>query len=338
MRDFFLDPWHVQPSLNQVRRDAEVRQMGPKVMGLLVCLANQPNQAVTKETLVDEVWQGAFTSDEALTTAIYELRKALDDDARCPQFVATVRGRGYRLLGEVQWLSPASHAEDPSPETELQQGRAQAISPTAASPAKPSGRLGVQAVWTPILWIGGATALVAMALMLNLSEPSSERPTDPSDSPVATAEPDTQANPYASGPRPICSVVVLPLESRTTDSDSTIFAQGLSEQLAHDLAQGGTLAVVPGYSRVVTDRLSSDLSTDAVVEGSVQRSGDRLWIRMQMVDTLGARLLWGGTYEHELGNSLGLQHELSGEITEQILLHVEPVEGCAAQGFGDTRE
>lgn len=339
MSDFFLDPWHIRPGLNQIQRHDEIRQLGSKVMDLLVCLAEQPNEPVTKEQLIDRVWQGEFTTEESLTTAVYELRKALGDDARCPKYVATVRGRGYRLLGSVEYDSPKSAPVQPSSETR----NPSPIEPKADARPPQTSRL---------LWIAAITAVVALSAFLQLRR-QAQQPADMLETwtgldSAALAGPPTvtdsetaskpslleqQTNPYASGPRAVCSVVVVPIESLTADSKSTVFAQGLSEQLAHDLAQSGTLAVVPGYSSVMSGRLSSDLNTDAVVEGSVQASGDRLWIRMQMVDTLAARLLWGGTYAHELENSLDLQHELSKEITRQILEQIEPVADCASSGF-----
>ncbi len=350
MPDFFLDPWLIQPSLNQIQRHDEVRRLGSKVMDLLVCLAERPNQPVTKEELIARVWQGEFTTEESLTTAVYELRKALDDDARCPKFIGTVRGRGYRLLGDVEIREVDGAVVEAAAEPE-----AAAASPPESIPAslpatvRRPRRTAALVVVLAMLSIS-ALLLLRRSLSPNATpEPSGTAtavvdPVEPEPDAISlrpdsepttpsVSRPDAASSPFASGPPAVCSVVVVPIESLTADPESSVFAQGLSEQLAQDLAQSGTLAVVPGYSSVMSGRLSSDLSTDAVVEGSVQSSGTRLWIRMQMVDTLGGRLLWGGTYTHELGNSLDLQQELSKEITHQILEQIEPVADCAGPGF-----
>ena len=375
MSDFFLDPWHIRPSLNQIQRDDEVRRLGSKVMDLLVCLAERPNQPVSKEELIARVWQGEFTTEESLTTAVYELRKALDDDARCPKFIGTVRGRGYRLLTPVETHAnerPApDHAAGVKASEPSAEHRAAANEKSPARPISPSEKHVASAPSTELeiataeRRLPRAAVIIAVIVMLSLSaflvlrrtsssqittdlistaspvgDPTGRKDRKPATSSTSEAEATTSnpskpatTNVYASGPRAVCSVVVVPIESLTADPESSVFAQGLSEQLAQDLAQKGTLAVVPGYSSVMSGRLSSDLSTDAVVEGSVQSSDTRLWIRMQMVDTLGGRLLWGGTYAHELGNSLDLQQELSKEITHQILEQIEPVADCASSGF-----
>jgi tetratricopeptide (TPR) repeat protein len=68
-------------------------------MQVLVCLARRAPAVVTKDELFRDVWQGVFVTDEALTYVIWELRKALGDDARRPRFIETIPKRGYRLLG-----------------------------------------------------------------------------------------------------------------------------------------------------------------------------------------------------------------------------------------------
>jgi tetratricopeptide (TPR) repeat protein len=68
-------------------------------MQVLLCLARRAPAVVTKDELFRDVWQGVFVTDEALTFVIWELRKALGDDARRPRFIETIPKRGYRLIG-----------------------------------------------------------------------------------------------------------------------------------------------------------------------------------------------------------------------------------------------
>jgi TolB-like protein len=74
-------------------------------MRVLVYLASHPGEVVTKEQLVEEVWDGAFVTDEALTYSIWELRKALGDDAKKPRFIQTVPKQGYCLIAPVSFQS-----------------------------------------------------------------------------------------------------------------------------------------------------------------------------------------------------------------------------------------
>ena len=70
-------------------------------MRLLVYLAKNAGESVSREQLLEEVWQGAFVSDEVLTSAVRKLRKALGDDAHEPRFIQTLPGEGYRLNAPV---------------------------------------------------------------------------------------------------------------------------------------------------------------------------------------------------------------------------------------------
>jgi DNA-binding winged helix-turn-helix (wHTH) protein len=97
---FTLGEWRVQPQLNRLSRPTgETVQLEPKMMDVLVCLAQTPGRVVSRDELIDAVWPEVFISESVLTRAIAGLRKALGDDARRPRFIETISKRGYRLIG-----------------------------------------------------------------------------------------------------------------------------------------------------------------------------------------------------------------------------------------------
>jgi DNA-binding winged helix-turn-helix (wHTH) protein len=77
-------------------------RIGNKAFRVLVRLLEQRNRLVTKDDLMETVWDGTIVTESALTSVIKELRKALCDDARTPNFIACVYGRGYRFLCPVE--------------------------------------------------------------------------------------------------------------------------------------------------------------------------------------------------------------------------------------------
>jgi DNA-binding winged helix-turn-helix (wHTH) protein len=97
-RGFLLGPWTVEPDLNRISNDDECVHLELKVMDVLVFLARHGTNLVTRQQLVDGVWDGGFISDNTLTHAIAELRRALGDDAAQPTYIETIHRRGYRLL------------------------------------------------------------------------------------------------------------------------------------------------------------------------------------------------------------------------------------------------
>jgi DNA-binding winged helix-turn-helix (wHTH) protein len=96
--DFRLGDWLVQPSLNRVCSGDARHQIEPKLMDVLVYLADRAGQVVSRQEIIDAVWAKRFLADTLLTRAISELRRVLGDDARAPNLIETVSKRGYRLL------------------------------------------------------------------------------------------------------------------------------------------------------------------------------------------------------------------------------------------------
>jgi len=108
---FVVGDWTVTPSRNLLVRGAEQVRVEPRVMDVLVHLVECADQPVSKEQLVERVWDSRYVTDDVLTVTIYALRKALGDDARRPRYIETVSRRGYRLIApvqSVQSIAPAS--------------------------------------------------------------------------------------------------------------------------------------------------------------------------------------------------------------------------------------
>ena len=108
-RDFTVGDWRVQPSLNRLQRGEEVVRLEPKVMQVLVCLAEQAGEVVTRDTLISRVWPDVFVTDDVLHRAIRELRRVFGDSSAAPRTIETIRKRGYRLMvvPETERVEPA---------------------------------------------------------------------------------------------------------------------------------------------------------------------------------------------------------------------------------------
>ena len=105
---FRLGSWVVHPELNSMTSTIEGESLSveevriePRVMQVLVHLAQHPGEVVPREQFIEEIWNGVFVSDEVLTNAVKELRKALKDDPKSPRFIQTVPKKGYRLIAPV---------------------------------------------------------------------------------------------------------------------------------------------------------------------------------------------------------------------------------------------
>jgi Tol biopolymer transport system component/DNA-binding winged helix-turn-helix (wHTH) protein len=96
--DFQIGEWSVQPAVNRLKRGNQVVRVEPKVMQVLVCLAENAGEVVTRERLIATVWADVFVTDDVLHRAIRELRRVFGDSTSAPTYIETIRKRGYRLL------------------------------------------------------------------------------------------------------------------------------------------------------------------------------------------------------------------------------------------------
>ena len=99
--DFRLADWLVQPSLNRLSCDDRVIQLEPKLMDVLVFLAENSGRVVSKNEITDAVWSEVFITESVITRSIAGLRRAFGDDVRNPSFIETISKRGYRLIAQV---------------------------------------------------------------------------------------------------------------------------------------------------------------------------------------------------------------------------------------------
>jgi Tol biopolymer transport system component/DNA-binding winged helix-turn-helix (wHTH) protein len=96
--DFQIGDWIIQPSVNRLRRGDQVVRLEPKVMQVLVCLAENGGEVVTRDELIARVWPDVFVTDDVLHRAIRELRRIFGDSSSHPRYIETIRKRGYRLM------------------------------------------------------------------------------------------------------------------------------------------------------------------------------------------------------------------------------------------------
>src|ERR1700685_1365076 len=133
---FQLGWWHVNPALDTISRDAKTVKLEPRMMRLLMCLAESPGAVVSQERLLTEVWAGVVVGPASVYQAISQLRRLLGDTDPEPTYIATIPRKGYRLIAQVRALTPRPPpAAGPSAPTPVPPT---APTPPPASPSPPS--------------------------------------------------------------------------------------------------------------------------------------------------------------------------------------------------------
>src|SRR5262245_6403466 len=130
------------------------------------------------------------------------------------------------------------------------------------------------------------------------------------------------------------SIAVLPLDNYSGDPNQDYFAEGMTDELTADLATISQLRVISrgsvmqfkGKNRPATPDIAMKLNVDAIVEGSVARSGDKVRITAQLSDARADKHLWAKSFERSSGDVLGLQAELAAAIAREINVRLTPSE------------
>ena len=127
------------------------------------------------------------------------------------------------------------------------------------------------------------------------------------------------------GPPQISSIAVIPLESLSGDREQEYFADGLTDELITDLAKMGSTRVTSRASIIrykgtkeSIQEIGRELNADAIVEGTVTRSGNRVRITAQLIQVSTDMHLWAEAYEQNLGEALDLQRQVAADITHKV--------------------
>ena len=133
--------------------------------------------------------------------------------------------------------------------------------------------------------------------------------------------------------RRIQAIAVLPLEDLSGDKNREYFADGMTEALITNLAKIKALRVISRTSamqykgvRKSLPQIASELKVDAVMEGSVMRSGERVRINAQLIDAANDQHLWAESYERDFRDILSLQNEIAGQVADQVRIILTPEE------------
>lgn len=121
--EFSFGPWQVEPAANRLRQGGRVKPLEPKAMAVLILLCRTPGEVVSTDTILDQIWPALDAGDNPLHKVINQLRRALGDSAAQPEFIETIRRRGYRTVAPVQPLHQPrvqSHWQQGSPFPGLQ--------------------------------------------------------------------------------------------------------------------------------------------------------------------------------------------------------------------------
>ena len=288
-------------------RKAGMRQKLPgQPFQVLQALLERPGEIITREELRQRLWpDNIFVDYElALKKAVNRLREVLGDSADSPHFIETIPRRGYRFIGTIAAPPsvPSDFAERPIV------GAVETAEAHVGGP-KSETRKSRKLVGSVVLAGIAAGLLWANADRLRTRIFAKSRSVE------------------------IHSIAVLPLQNLSTDPREEYFSEGITEALTTDLAQISALRVISRTSsehfkgsRETLPEIARQLNVEAVVEGSVTRSENRVRITAQLIEAQSDRHLWAKTYDRDFQDILRLQDEVARDIAAEIRISVTPQE------------
>jgi len=272
-----------------LRKSGIAVKLHPQPFRVLQLLIENSGQLVTREQIRQCLWgDNTFVDFErGINFCVNQIRAALGDDADKPKFVETLPRCGYRFIGSL----PPTNGDAP----------VEAATPAAVSPLTFPPRFRALTYSA-----AGLLFAVVAVFSLNLGGLRSRLL-------------------MKRTPPPIRSLAVLPLENLSNDPEQEYFSDGMTDALITDLAQIDSLRVISRTSVMrykKTDKslpqIGRELGVDAVVEGTVQRSGNRVRITAQLIQADTDKHLWAKTYQSNMRDLIALQNQIAGAIAQQV--------------------
>jgi TolB-like protein/DNA-binding winged helix-turn-helix (wHTH) protein len=272
----------------ELSNDSRLISLRDQSRQLLLALLEQPGELITREELTRRLWPaGTFVDfDRGLNKVVNHLREALDDSAEQPQFIETLPRKGYRFIVPVTTSG--------------------GVDETAPAPSTSVGW------WRPLpvmLIVGFVLAGIAAWLVA------------------------TKWSARRSAPPAISALAVIPLENRSRDPDQQYFADGLTDALITDLAKIGGVRLTSRTSvmhyretKKTIKEIGRELNVDAIVEGTVTHSGNRVRITAQLIQVSTDMHLWADAYERDVSEILDLQRALATDIARRIDIFLKPLD------------
>ena len=282
--------FELDPASRELHKQGLKARLQEQPFQVLQILLEHPGEVVTRQELQRRIWPSDtyVDFDRGLYNAIKKLREALGDSSESPRFVETLSRRGYRFIAAVNGKGDILPSTEPSSTV--------ATEPAPRAPHRIL-RTGVAVALGAAIFLG---TILGMWKFWQRFRGGSTVP-------------------------PIRSIAVLPMQNLSADPAQEYFADGMTDALITDLAQIASLKVISRTSIMrykKTDKslpeIARELNVDGIVEGTVQRSGDRVRITAQLIHGPSDKHIWASSYEREARDLFALERDLIGDIARHV--------------------
>ncbi|WP_342730709.1 winged helix-turn-helix domain-containing protein [Bradyrhizobium sp. B117] len=274
---YLFEQYAFDTDRRELYRGAQLVSVAPQVFDLLAYLIRNRERVVSKDDLINNVWNGRVVSDAAVTTRLNVARSVIGDSGEKQHFIKTLQRKGFRFVGAVQEVRQPADVLPPACSGEQ-------IFQGVADPDRPDA------------------ATVTMSI-----------------------------------PAPRLSIVVLPFANVGGDPEQDYFVDGVTESLTTDLSRiSGSFVIARNTAftfkgKIVDVRqIGRELNIRYVLEGSVQRGGNRIRVNVQLIDAETGTHLWAERFEKPVADLFDTQDEIVSRLANTLNAQLIQVEARRA--------
>ncbi len=308
-------PFRLDPTEHTLLRGDQVVALTPKAFETLALLVQKSGHLVRKDELIESVWHDTVVEESNLNVIIHTLRKALGDDPRESKYIETVAKCGFRFVAEVR--KAEEHEQTASAPTNgsgsvkvaTQSSFAEQINAVHSATLSPSSLPRPRDRRRLVVLVLSIIAVVLTATSISVWR-SNRRPT-------------TAAAP----PAQVRSIAVLPFGVLSSEKGDEYLSLGLADALITSLSQTRQVIVrqteaVAKYQNTGKDPLEAgrEQGVDAVLEGQVQRIGDRVRVSARLVRTSDGTSLWADRFEEKFTNIFAVEDAVAEKVARTTVL------------------
>ena len=310
MKDLFeFGPFRLEAARRRLLRGEEVLPVTSKAFETLLVLVRNHDRVVTKDELMQAVWPDTIVEEVNLAQNISALRKLMGEAPGDNRYIATVPGRGYQFVGDVQAVAEdeAEIVVQRQTTTRVVVEDEQEVEALEATPARPALPAEICNLPAPrkIVWVSVLAFVLLAAAVLYIWKGRRS---------VAAAPPR--------------SLAVLPFQSLTS-ADDEYLGLGMTDAAITRLSSVRQLLVRPTssvlrFAGTKTDAVEAgrQLGVDSVLDGKVQRVGDRIRVTVQMISVPDGRPLWAETFDENFTNAFNVEDSISQRVVDTLSLQL----------------
>lgn len=299
-------PFRVDPVKRRLLKEGQTISVPSKAFDMLLVLLENSGQVVERDDLMQKLWPDTFVEEINLNVHISSLRKALGESPSDHRYIVTVPRRGYSFVAQVSTIENGDGFASPLSEEYRNPSQAAGLSPATGEDCSIQSALSGN---RPSLWSYRAVfysffllALIASAIIYFWF---SSIPKDSASVPVPK------------------TIAVLPFKQLSSDEE--YLGVGIADALITKLSNIKSLTVRPTsavlrYNTKESDSLSAgrELRVDLIMEGKIQREGQRIRVTVQMLRVSDGESMWAEPFDESFTNIFSVQDSISRRVAEVI--------------------